>query len=184
VRTRLAGGDLAGPANQHGDAHTPFMKRAFEAAQWAGTVEEEWIAASFAVRAVIAAEEDDGVVVEPQILQFLQQLADVAIQTGDHGSVVSLRLRQFSLLYGSSLGTSMPSLPASLLACGIVKARYRKNGPALFFSMNCTASSAKRSWEYWARLLATPFSTTLPASGTLASLRQRNSDSSCERVPD
>ena len=85
----------------------------------------------------------------------------------------------FSLVYGVSDGTSFPSpvaLVFSLLACGTVVAKNRKNGPALFASRNFSASPRHRSGAY-----STAVSTTFSVfdstffSFTFSSFRHRNS---------
>src|SRR5262245_21860898 len=64
-----------------------------------------------------------------------------------------------SFLYSPRSGTSQPlpvAFRASLLACGIVQARYRKNGRSLFRSTKENASRVIRSWLYWTFFVATP----------------------------
>src|SRR5207245_857719 len=92
------------PPNDEGNADAAFVEIAFDAAQGTGGLEEFGIHAAFLVRAVVAGEDDDGVGVNPEFLQFVPQGADVAVEAGDHGGFVFLNLRPRFAGVGSILG--------------------------------------------------------------------------------
>ena len=67
----LACVDAAGPVGEERHADAAFPQVAFVAAQGAGAVEEAGLMAAFVMRAVVAGEEDEGVVGN---FQFIKQV--------------------------------------------------------------------------------------------------------------
>ena len=65
-----AGLDVSGPANDERYTDATFGARTLGAAQKAVAVEERGIGSSFFVRAVVAGEDDDGVVIESLFLEL------------------------------------------------------------------------------------------------------------------
>ena len=85
--------DLARPPDDHRHADAAVVHRPLVAAERPRAAEERGVGAPFLVRAVVAREEDDGIVLEPEVLQPPEHAADVAVEAGDHRGVVLLDLR-------------------------------------------------------------------------------------------
>ncbi len=79
----LARLDPAGPAGEKGDADAAFGQTAFGAAEGAGGVEILGVMAAFLMGAVVGTEEDERVFCEAELLEFVEEAADVAVETGD-----------------------------------------------------------------------------------------------------
>src|SRR5436309_695378 len=84
---------MARPANNHGHANTAIVQVALVARERPAALEKHGIMTAFLVRAVVAAEEDERVSIEPQFLESRHQPADVSIHTRDHSRKVLLNLR-------------------------------------------------------------------------------------------
>src|SRR5262245_56974945 len=72
------------PAGAHRDANPAFVHIALDAAQTTVAVEEIRVGAALAVRAVVAGEEDERLVVNAEFLEQRHQTPDVAIHSRDH----------------------------------------------------------------------------------------------------
>src|SRR5262249_47415349 len=102
--TDHAGLDPPRPAGNHRHADAALVHRSLEAAQRPGTLEKRWIAAAFLVWSIVAAEEDQRLLVQSQVLKPAQHLPDVAVEAGDHGRMVLLRLRPGAIRIGLIAG--------------------------------------------------------------------------------
>ena len=85
--------DLAGPARDQRHANASFVHVPLDAAQRAGALEEFRVHPAFLVRAVIAGEKYNRVVIDLQLFEFLQQFANISVQARNHGGLVLLHLR-------------------------------------------------------------------------------------------
>lgn len=92
-----AGFDFTGPADDEGDTESAFVEIAFAASEFdtgfgVDVGAEETAGVLFAAEAVlptvVAGEEDDGVFVEVEFFEKVENHADVAVDHGDHGGVV------------------------------------------------------------------------------------------------
>ena len=82
IISQEAGVDLAGPAGEEGDADAAFGEAPLGAAQGTGGFEKLGIVAAFLMVAVVGAEEDEGVVVEAELLEIIEKAGDVAVEAG------------------------------------------------------------------------------------------------------
>ena len=78
-------GDGAGPAGEHGGSDAAFVHVAFMAAEVGGGVPEFRIVSSFKVGAVVAGEDDKGVVIDAEFLELGKHLSDLIVEVLDHG---------------------------------------------------------------------------------------------------
>ena len=68
---------------------------ALDSLEWAGTAEKGRVVAAFLMRAIIAGEQDERVLVQFVFLQFGHDLADSGVEPSNHGGLVALRARPF-----------------------------------------------------------------------------------------
>src|SRR5262245_9613418 len=83
---------FARPADDHRHADAAFIKIAFDAAQRTVAVEEIRIDSAFFVRPVITGKDHDRVLIDPQLLQTLEQSPDVSVHPRYHRRLALLRL--------------------------------------------------------------------------------------------
>ena len=62
------------------------------------------VVAAFVVRAVVAGEDDEGVVGEAELVEVIEQAADVAVEAGDHGGVALVLGRPIGGGIGAVIG--------------------------------------------------------------------------------
>ena len=74
----------ARPDSDEGFADAAFIQVSFDAAERAATIEESRIPATFAVRAVIAGEEDERLTRNAEVIHLAQDIADIPVETADH----------------------------------------------------------------------------------------------------
>ena len=91
VRAR-PGGDPAGPAHHQRHPDPPLVDRALQAAQGTRALEELPVRPAGVGGAVVAAEGDQRVVVDPELLEQDHQSPDVPVHARDHGRVHLLAL--------------------------------------------------------------------------------------------
>ena len=89
------GFNFSGPAGNHGNTQTALVQVALDSLEWAGTAEEGRVVAAFLMRAIIAGEQDERVLVQFVFLQLGHDLADSGVEPGNHGGLVALRARPF-----------------------------------------------------------------------------------------
>ena len=89
----FAGLDLTGPAHDEGDADAAFVGGTFESLEKSVAVEEGGIGSTLLVRSVVGGEDHDGVLVQALLLEFVENLTDVGVETRDHGR--KLRMGDF-----------------------------------------------------------------------------------------
>src|SRR4051794_9166095 len=77
------------------------MQRPLEAAQRAGTAEKRRVASAFAMWAIVAAEDDEGIFLKSEFAQPNEQPAHFTIEIGDERRVVLHRLWPFLVGIGS-----------------------------------------------------------------------------------
>ena len=89
----FAGLDLTGPAHDEGDADAAFVSGTFESLEKSVAVEEGRIGSTLLVRSVVGGEDHDGVLVKALLLEFVENLSDIGVESGDHGR--KLRMGDF-----------------------------------------------------------------------------------------
>jgi len=89
----FAGLDLTGPAHDEGDADAAFVSGTFESLEKSVAVEEGGIGSTLLVRSVVGGEDHDGVLVQALLLEFVENLSDIGVESGDHGR--KLRMGDF-----------------------------------------------------------------------------------------
>ena len=114
---------LPGQRTSIGSRMPPSCTDQLDAPQRPAAVEELRIDAAFLVRTIVAAEENDRLVVDTQLAEPRQQAAYVGIHTADHGGFALLRRGPRLAGVGTQIGHSMPLGFDSSLAWGIVNAR-------------------------------------------------------------
>ena len=78
------GGDAFRPAHNERNPDAAFMALPFQTTQFPIPSEELRVRSSFFVRAVVATEDDDGVLVQSLFFQLLQDFTHVIVQAGNH----------------------------------------------------------------------------------------------------
>ena len=81
----FAGLDLTGPAHDEGNTDTAFVSGTFESLEKSVAVEEGGIGSTLLVRSVVGGEDHDGVLVQALLLEFIENLSDVGVESSDHG---------------------------------------------------------------------------------------------------
>ena len=61
------------------------MSGTFESLEKSVAVEEGGIGSTLLVRSVVGGEDHDGVLVQALLLEFVENLSDVGVESGDHG---------------------------------------------------------------------------------------------------
>ena len=89
----FAGFDLTGPAHDEGNTDTAFVSGTFESLEKSVAVEEGGIGSTLLVRSVVGGEDHDGVLVQALLLEFVENLSDIGVESGDHGR--KLRMGDF-----------------------------------------------------------------------------------------
>ena len=88
-----AGFDLSGPSHDEGNPDAALIALALQSPQLPVTTEELRVGAAFLMRSVVAAEDDDGVVVESALLQLRHDLPHVGVEPGDHRGKLGMGVR-------------------------------------------------------------------------------------------
>ena len=78
-------GDASAPTDE-GDADAALVGTALDAAQFPVPAKERGVCATLFMRAVVAGEDDQGILVKAFLFELLQNLAHIAVQTCYHGS--------------------------------------------------------------------------------------------------
>ncbi len=107
-----AGLNLSRPADNGRDADSAFIDGALPAPEAGGGVEEGgiypadvkfWIAAGMG-GAVVGGEDDDGVVIETELLESVEDRANMLVEIGDHGGIARSRARVGDVSVLSAIG--------------------------------------------------------------------------------
>ena len=107
------GGDAFRPAHNERNPDAAFVTLAFQTTQFPIPSEELRVRSSFFVRAVVATEDDDGVLVQSLFFQLLQDFTHVIIQTGNHTG--KLGMGMLGSIIASTFNTSPSLIPEELL---------------------------------------------------------------------
>ena len=87
-----SGFHMSRPAYNERYPDTTFQTLALQATQFAVTAEEFWIRSPFFVRAVIATENNNRILVQSLLFQFRQNFTYILVQTGNHTGKFGMRM--------------------------------------------------------------------------------------------
>ena len=114
--------------------------------------------ATFLVRPVIGREKDYGLVVEPEFMQLIEELADKLVHARDHGRLAFERTVPIATSIRTVVGdflTVAQFLAAFVIRMGHDEAQIKEKGIlAMFLDKTATASSPNRSSAYFTALVA------------------------------
>ena len=108
MAARSPGFDLARPAGDCGNADAAFLHAALGSTEWASAIEERQALAAFGRWPVVAAEDDQGILAQLQLVQQIEDATDVAVHARDHPGIggVGMALATVASLVLAAIGTA------------------------------------------------------------------------------